>query len=78
VTSKRTTKSRRAKPRVGRPMLGRVARQLLTLRVDADLLDEIKRRADERGVGYQTLMHEYLTTGARRDGVGALAKDGAL
>jgi len=32
----------------------------ITTMVDGDVLDELKRQAKERGIGYQTLINSYL------------------
>ena len=32
----------------------------ITTMVDGDILDELKRQARERGIGYQTLINKYL------------------
>jgi uncharacterized protein (DUF4415 family) len=53
--------------RVGRPPLGERARQLIAIRVDADVLDAFRKEARKRKVGYQTLMNEILAQHARRD-----------
>ena len=52
-------------PKTGRPTLGRAARRSLTIRIDPDVLALIKQQADARGIGYQSLMHEYLASGAK-------------
>jgi uncharacterized protein (DUF4415 family) len=46
--------------RVGRPPLGDRARQLIAIRVDPDVLDQFRREARRRRVGYQTLINEVL------------------
>ena len=51
---------RRAR-RVGRPTLGEVARQLIAIRIDPQLLERLRNEADRRHVGYQTLIHEILS-----------------
>ena len=51
---------RRAR-RVGRPTLGEVARQLIAIRIDPQLLQRLRDEADRRHVGYQTLIHEILS-----------------
>ena len=50
----------RAMRRVGRPPLGAATRRLVSIRVDAQVLDYFRKEAAERGVGYQTLIHEVL------------------
>jgi uncharacterized protein (DUF4415 family) len=46
--------------RVGRPPLGERARCLIAIRVDPHVLDEFRREARRRRVGYQTLINEVL------------------
>jgi uncharacterized protein (DUF4415 family) len=53
--------------RVGRPPLGERARQLIAIRVDADVLEAFRKEARKRKVGYQTLINEILAEHARRD-----------
>ena len=53
--------------RVGRPPIGERARQLIAIRVDADVLDAFRKEARKRKVGYQTLINEILAQHARRD-----------
>ncbi|MGO8787283.1 MAG: CopG family antitoxin [Terriglobia bacterium] len=51
--------------RVGRPRTGR-AKQLIALRISPRLLTEIRRRAAQRSMPYQTLIHEMLEKAATR------------
>jgi hypothetical protein len=46
---------------MGRPPLGAQSRQTITLRLDPSLLDALREIAAQRGIGYQTLIHEFLT-----------------
>ena len=46
--------------RVGRPPLGATARQLIAIRVDAGVLEQFRKEARSRRVGYQTLINEVL------------------
>ena len=46
--------------RVGRPPLGATARQLIAIRVDAGVLEQFRKEARRRRVGYQTLINEVL------------------
>jgi len=62
-----TPEQLRAMRRVGRPPLGERARQLIAIRVDADVLDAFRKEARKRKVGYQTLINEILAEHARRD-----------
>jgi uncharacterized protein (DUF4415 family) len=53
--------------RVGRPPLGDAPRQLIAIRVDAGVLDQFRKEARRRGVGYQTLINEVLAQHARKN-----------
>lgn len=53
--------------RVGRPPLGDTPRQLIAIRVDAGVLDQFRKEARRRRVGYQTLINEVLAQHVRRD-----------
>ena len=57
----------RAMRRVGRPPLGDRARQLIAIRVDPGVLDEFRRQARRRRVGYQTLINEVLARHVGKD-----------
>ncbi len=57
----------RAMRRVGRPPLGDRARQLIAIRVDPRVLDEFRKEARRRRVGYQTLINEVLAQHVRKD-----------
>ena len=57
----------RAMRRVGRPPLGERPRQLIAIRVDPDVLDQFRKEARRRRVGYQTLMNEALAEHIRKD-----------
>jgi uncharacterized protein (DUF4415 family) len=46
--------------RVGRPTIGTAARQLIAIRIDPDVLEIVRREADQRAVGYQTLINDIL------------------
>lgn len=50
----------KAMRRVGRPPLGDRTRQLITIRLDPDVLDQFRKEARRRRVGYQTLINEVL------------------
>jgi len=52
--------------RVGRPPLGRSARELIAIRVDPDVLRSLRVEATRAGIGYQTLIHRLLAAHARR------------
>jgi uncharacterized protein (DUF4415 family) len=53
--------------RVGRPPLGERSRQLIAIRVDPDVLDQFRKEARRRHVGYQTLINEALAEHIRKD-----------
>jgi uncharacterized protein (DUF4415 family) len=53
--------------RVGRPPLGERSRQLIAIRVDPDVLDQFRKEARRRRVGYQTLMNEVLAEHVRKN-----------
>ena len=52
--------------RVGRPPLGDRTRQLIAIRVDPGVLEEFRREARRRRVGYQTLINEVLAGHVRK------------
>ena len=52
--------------RVGRPTLGRAARELIAIRIDPDVLRALRAEATRAGVGYQTLIHRLLTKHVKR------------
>ena len=52
--------------RVGRPPLGRSARELIAIRVDPDVLRSLRVEATRAGIGYQTLIHRLLAAHVRR------------
>src|SRR5437867_3851816 len=54
--------------RVGRPPLGRSARELIAIRVDPDVLRSLRVEATRAGIGYQTLIHQLLAAHVRRSG----------
>ena len=60
-------KQLRAMRRVGRPPLGDEPRQLIAIRVDPGVLDQFRKEARRRRVGYQTLINEVLAQHVRRD-----------
>jgi uncharacterized protein (DUF4415 family) len=45
---------------VGRPPLGRAARELIAIRLDPDVLCSLRVEATRAGIGYQTLIHQLL------------------
>lgn len=56
----------RSMRRVGRPPLGAGTRQLIAIRVDPEVLDQFRKEARRRGIGYQTLINEVLARHARK------------
>jgi uncharacterized protein (DUF4415 family) len=52
---------------VGRPPLGDEPRQLIAIRVDPGVLDQFRKEARRRRVGYQTLINEVLAADVRKD-----------
>ena len=57
----------KAMRRVGRPPLGDQPRQLIAIRVDPGVLDQFRKEARRRRVGYQTLINEVLAEYVRKD-----------
>jgi len=53
--------------RAGRPPLGDAPRQLIAIRIDASVLDQFRKQARRRRVGYQTLINEVLAQHARKE-----------
>jgi uncharacterized protein (DUF4415 family) len=53
--------------RVGRPPLGDAPRQLIAIRVDPGVLEQFRKEARRRRVGYQTLINEVLAQHVRKD-----------
>jgi hypothetical protein len=53
--------------RVGRPPLGEEPRQLIAIRVDPGVLEQFRKEARRRRVGYQTLINEVLAEHIRKD-----------
>ena len=56
----------RAMRRVGRPTLGKVARQLIAIRIDPQVLENLRKEARQRDIGYQTLINDILTKHAKK------------
>lgn len=44
----------------GRPPFGPVARKLISIKVAPEVLESLKEEAQDRQIGYQTLIHEIL------------------
>mgnify|MGYP003507868500 FL=1 len=53
--------------RVGRPPIGDAPRQLIAIRVDAGVLEQFRKAARRKGVGYQTLINDVLAKHVRKD-----------
>ena len=51
--------------RVGRPPQGTSAKQLIAIRLDPDVLNRVRRQAQQAGVGYQTLINDVLARYAK-------------
>jgi uncharacterized protein (DUF4415 family) len=52
--------------RIGRPTLGEVARQLIAIRLDPHVIEALRKEAQRRGIGYQTLINDVLARHVRR------------
>jgi uncharacterized protein (DUF4415 family) len=52
--------------RVGRPPLGDEPRQLIAIRVDPRVLEQFRKEARRRRIGYQTLINEVLASHVRK------------
>jgi uncharacterized protein (DUF4415 family) len=52
--------------RVGRPPLGNRARRLIAIRLDPEVLHELRKEATRRNVGYQTLVNRVLADYVRK------------
>ena len=52
--------------RVGRPPLGDEPRRLIAIRVDPGVLEQFRKEARRRRVGYQTLINEVLARHGRK------------
>ncbi|MGE5815057.1 MAG: BrnA antitoxin family protein [Acidobacteriota bacterium] len=57
----------KAMRRVGRPPLGAEPRRLIAIRVDPRVLEQFRKEARRRHVGYQTLINEVLANHVRKD-----------
>jgi uncharacterized protein (DUF4415 family) len=53
--------------RVGRPPIGAEPRHLIAIRVDPGVLEQFRKEARRRRVGYQTLINEVLAEHVRKD-----------
>jgi uncharacterized protein (DUF4415 family) len=53
--------------RVGRPSLGKSARQLIAIRLDPDVLKRFRAEARRQNVGYQTLINRVLAKHVGKD-----------
>jgi uncharacterized protein (DUF4415 family) len=57
----------KAMRRVGRPPLGDEPRQLIAIRMDTKVLEEFRKEARRRRVGYQTLINDVLGKHVRKN-----------
>ena len=55
-----STEQLHAMRRVGRPPIGKQARQLIAIRLDPRVIAEFRKEAKLRNLGYQTLINEVL------------------
>ena len=55
-----STEQLHAMRRVGRPPIGKQARQLIAIRLDPRVIAEFRKEAKRRNLGYQTLINEVL------------------
>ena len=62
-----STEQLNAMRRVGRPPIGDEPRQLIAIRVDQGVLEQFRKEARRRRVGYQTLINEVLARHVRKD-----------
>jgi uncharacterized protein (DUF4415 family) len=46
--------------RVGRPLLSLSPRQAISIRLEVDVLQKLKKRAKKQKIGYQSLINEIL------------------
>ena len=53
--------------RVGRPTLGDRPRQLIAIRLDPTVLEQFRKEAKRRRVGYQTLINQVLAEHVGKD-----------
>ena len=53
--------------RVGRPPLGDAPRQLIAIRVAPRVLEQFRKEARRRRVGYQKLINEVLAEHVKKD-----------
>jgi uncharacterized protein (DUF4415 family) len=61
-----STEQLKAMRRVGRPPLGDEPRLLIAIRVDPGVLEQFRKEARRRRVGYQTLINEVLARHVRK------------
>jgi uncharacterized protein (DUF4415 family) len=59
-------KQLRVMRRVGRPPIGDRVRQLIAIRLDADVLRRLREEAERRNIGYQTLVNDVLADYVKR------------
>ena len=56
----------RAMRRVGRPPIGGRARQLIAIRLDPEVLTRLRKEAQRKNIGYQTLVNSVLAEYVRK------------
>ena len=61
-----STEQLKAMRRAGRPPLGDEPRRLIAIRVDPGVLEQFRKEARRRRVGYQTLINEVLARHVRK------------
>jgi uncharacterized protein (DUF4415 family) len=64
-TDEELRRARRVGRSVGRPKTGR-AKQLIAIRIDPNLLSQLRRLAAKQDKPYQTLIHELLERAAKK------------
>ena len=55
-----TAKQLKKFKRVGRPLVGASPRIAISVRIEEEVLSRLKDKADEEGIGYQSLINEIL------------------
>ena len=58
LTTEQLRRAKRVGP--GRPPLGSAARKMISIKLDPELLADLKRKAKDSGKPYQSLIHEIL------------------
>lgn len=55
-----TAKQLKGFKRVGRPLVGSSPRVAISVRIEENVLSKLKQKADQTGIGYQSLINEIL------------------